>query len=49
MNNLRTRQTIAKGVSDSYRYSPEDDGAGATLGLILLFLIGYAFYYATLQ
>lgn len=49
MNSLKARQTIAKGAADSHRYSPEDDGSGATLGMILLFFIIYAFYYASLQ
>jgi hypothetical protein len=44
MNELRQRQIIAKGVSESNRYSGGDDGDGGALAMIVLFFIGFLIY-----
>lgn len=44
MNEIQQRQIIAKGVSDSSRYSGGDGGDGLTLAIAFIFLLGHIIY-----
>ena len=48
MNEIQQRQNIARGVSDSSRYSNGGNEDGGALALLILFLIG-AFIYSGLK